>query len=181
MASSKKKSNATNTVKALLDPELHIMSIVLDPVDSRYGGANKNWMRSSGTPAPRKKHPEAVKRSFGISRSINMVFGIRKTTRQGTNCIRTPDHAGLSGTSQKYYLALATVPCDKLVIPGHQEANQQRPSRLQRQNTTRCLVVLPKSYGFCLNYQLCFAYNRIPSTVTQSPSLLLQQRTALQV
>ncbi|GKD22432.1 hypothetical protein Tco_1224135, partial [Tanacetum coccineum] len=37
---------------------------------------------------------------------------------------------------------------------GHQRSKLARPSRLQRLNTSRCLVVVPKSYGCGLNYQI---------------------------
>ncbi|GJT13409.1 retrovirus-related pol polyprotein from transposon TNT 1-94 [Tanacetum coccineum] len=37
---------------------------------------------------------------------------------------------------------------------GHQRSKLARPSRLQRLNTSRCLVAVPKSYGCGLNYQI---------------------------
>ncbi|GKA64151.1 retrovirus-related pol polyprotein from transposon TNT 1-94 [Tanacetum coccineum] len=46
---------------------------------------------------------------------------------------------------------------------GIKEETRTVPSRLQRLNTSRCLVAVPKSYGCGLNYQIMASpYNRIP-------------------
>ncbi|GJV79407.1 retrovirus-related pol polyprotein from transposon TNT 1-94 [Tanacetum coccineum] len=69
-------------------------------------------------------------------------------------------------------------------LAGHQRNKLARPSRLQRLNTSRCLVAVPKSYGCGLNYRimalhtitsLCIVTTRVHSlklaTMSSTPGL----------
>ncbi|GKA40245.1 integrase, catalytic region, zinc finger, CCHC-type containing protein [Tanacetum coccineum] len=71
--------------------------------------------------------------------------------------------------------------------PGHQRSKPARPSRLQRLNTSRCLVVVPKSYGCGLSYQimalhtiasLCTVTTRVPSLFAATTFSILGLNTS---
>ncbi|GJR86363.1 hypothetical protein Tco_0210374 [Tanacetum coccineum] len=100
---------------------------------------------------PTKKHLEAVKRVFlYLQGTINMGLWYPKDTAMALTAYAD----AISSCSSRSKLA--------------------RPSRLQRLNTSRCLVAVPKSYGCGLIYQImAFAYNRISYVLmtTKSASL----------
>ncbi|GJS07536.1 retrovirus-related pol polyprotein from transposon TNT 1-94 [Tanacetum coccineum] len=109
---------------------------------------------------PTKKHLEAIKRVFRyLQGTINMGLWYPKDTAMALTAYADADHAA-----------------------GHQRSKLARPSRLQRLNTSRCLVAVPKSYGCGLNYRI-MALHTITSlcivTTRVSQALFWQTTPAL--
>ncbi|GJT42422.1 hypothetical protein Tco_0951137 [Tanacetum coccineum] len=96
------------------------------------------------------KHLEAVNGSITWNLQWNHQYGSlvsEKSSAIATYSIRRRQyHCGCKGHSLKYIWQLLSFPLGEKLSAGHQRSKLVRPSHLQRLNTSRCLVAVPKSY-----------------------------------
>ncbi|GJR69154.1 retrovirus-related pol polyprotein from transposon TNT 1-94 [Tanacetum coccineum] len=110
---------------------------------------------------PTKKHLEAVKRVFRyLQGSINMGLWYPKDTAMALTAYADADHAGCQDT-RRSTSGSAQFLGDKLVSWSSKN-KLACPSRLQRLNTSRCLVAVPNPWCRFHLSDYGFAYNHIP-------------------